>query len=56
MEIKLEGFSVEADRGFAGFRVDMVAGLLAWGADAVAGVAAAVVAHCYDLRSGVKWS
>ena len=54
MEIKLEGFSVEADRGFAGSRVDMVSGLLALGADAVA--VAEVGAHASVLISGVRWS
>ena len=54
MEIKLEGFSVEADRGFAGSRVDTVEGLLALGADAVA--VSVVVVHAYSIRSGVRCS
>ena len=53
VEIKLEGSSVESDRGFAGARVDVVALLIVLGVYAVA--LAVVVARTSDLRSGVRW-
>ena len=49
MDRNLEGSLVEYNRGFAGARVDMVEGLLALHADAVA--VEAVVAHTSALRS-----
>ena len=45
---------MESDRRFAGDRVDMVAGLIVLGVDAVAGTS--LVARASDIRLGVKWS
>ena len=53
MDRKLEGSSVDYDWGFAGPRVDMVAGRLALGADAVA--VAVVVARASSLISVWRW-
>ena len=53
MKKKLEGYSLEYDRDITGSRVDMVAGLLMLGVDAV--VLAAVAEHDSALRLVVRW-
>ena len=49
---KLEGSSGESEWGASGARVDIVAGLIVLGADAVA--VAAVAARASDRKSGVR--
>ena len=53
MERKLEGYSVEYDRGFVGVRVDIVVGLLVLGVDVV--TVSAVVPRASDLISVLIW-
>ena len=54
VERKMEGSLGESDKGASGARVEIVAGLLALGANSVEMTSAA--AHASDIRSGVRCS